>query len=477
MKVLLTHSYFLARDPKQLHTHKPYPPLATLYAAGHLRKHGFSVRVADLQLASPEKIIEAIDEQAPDLFVIYDDCFNYLNKMCLTAMREAAFEMQALVSARSIPIAVSSSDATDHAEEYLARGANYVLAGEGEQTLLELAQALDESRKPANVDGLIYRQGEDLFRGQARKLFKDLDQLAFPAWDLIDLSQYRKIWMKHHGYFSINLVTTRGCPYKCNWCAKPVYGNRYNSHSPEYVVSMIHEAMRNAAFNHIWFADDIFGLKPGWLRQFAELMKNSGMTIRYKIQSRADLLVKEGAISHLKESGCDEVWIGAESGSQKILDAMDKGTTVEQISDARQLLREHGIHAGFFLQFGYPGETREDIEKTIGLVRKTQPDDIGVSISYPLPGTVFYERVKSDLGNKSNWTNSDELAMMFRNTYPPKFYKTLHRYVHHVYRRDNARLLLGATKFGVNGFRHSAKMFVHGVIARIRKMELDRLAK
>ena len=234
------------------------------------------------------------------------------------------------------------------------------------------------------------------------------------------------------------MATTRGCPFKCNWCAKPIYGNRYNSRSPQNVVAELKMLKEKFNFDHIWFCDDIFGLKPGWVHEFADLVEKEKLHFRFKIQARADLLLQENYIRDLARAGCENIWMGAESGSQKILDAMDKGTTVEQIYEATRLLKNNGIHPSFFIQFGYPGETKEDIAKTIRMINELTPFEIGISVSYPLPGTVFYERVKNDLKEKTNWTDSDELALMFRNTYAPAFYKQLHRYVHKSYRKHVA---------------------------------------
>lgn len=231
------------------------------------------------------------------------------------------------------------------------------------------------------------------------------------------------------------MATTRGCPFKCNWCAKPIYGNRYNSRSASGVAEELLFLKNKYGFDYIWFCDDIFGLKPGWVHEFASETQKRNLKIAYKIQSRADLLVQENYVKDLAESGCDNVWMGAESGSQKILDAMDKGTTIDQIRKANALLKKHNIKTAFFLQFGYPGETMEDIEKTIELLNECQPDDIGISVSYPLPGTPFYERVKEELKQKQNWKDSDDLHLMFRNTYQPEFYKQLHRFVHRNYRK------------------------------------------
>jgi radical SAM superfamily enzyme YgiQ (UPF0313 family) len=234
------------------------------------------------------------------------------------------------------------------------------------------------------------------------------------------------------------MSTTRGCPFKCNWCAKPIYGNRYNSRSPQNVVDEIKMLKAWFGMDHIWFCDDIFGLKPGWVKEFAGLIEKAGLVFSFKMQGRVDLLLQENNIRDLQRAGCDNIWMGAESGSQKILDAMDKGTTVQQIYEATRLLKKCGIKPSFFIQFGYLTETKEDIEKTIAMINELLPYEIGISVSYPLPGTVFYEKVKNELVNKTNWTDSDELALMFSNTYKPAFYKQLHSYVHKSYRKHLA---------------------------------------
>jgi anaerobic magnesium-protoporphyrin IX monomethyl ester cyclase len=438
-RILFSHTYFQKLDPKQVAIGQPYAPLATITAAAVMREAGHQIALFDTQFASgPGALRLEQDGKAPDYFVLYDDGFNYLTKMCLTNMREAALEMIRMARQKNIPILISSSDATDHVELYLDAGADFVLIGEAELTLRELTAALDAGKDFDTIPGLVYRKAEKIFSTAPRKVMSDLDTLPLPAWDLIDFTPYRDAWIKSSGYFSINLATTRGCPYKCNWCAKPIYGNRYNSRSPAHVVEEILFLQTYSRFDHIWFCDDIFGLKPGWVVEFEALLRQKNISISYKIQSRADLLVQDKYVKALADSGCETVWLGAESGSQKILDAMDKGTTVAQITESTRLLKQHGIHPAFFLQFGYPGETREDIDATIRLVNELLPEDIGISISYPLPGTKFHERVKEELTGKSNWTDSNDLSLMFRNTYPPAFYRQLHRYVHKNYRKHQA---------------------------------------
>lgn len=434
-KILFTHSYFMPFDPKQWETGQPYPPLGTLYAAALLRENGFAVDLFDTMfLDDPALIGVKIEEWQPDVVVIYDDGFNYLTKMCLTNMREAAFSMSAIAKAKGCMVIVSSSDATDHAEHYLSHGADYVILGEAEHTLLELVQLPGEKESAENIQGICLHRNGSLIRTARRSVIRELDSLPMPAWDLVDIEPYRKTWLRSSGYFSLNVVTTRGCPFKCNWCAKPIYGNRYHSRSPEKVVEELVYLKTKFGFDHIWFCDDIFGLKPGWVQAFASLVKNAGLSFRFKIQCRADLLLQEDYIAALAMAGCENVWMGAESGSQKILDAMDKGITTTQIRSATLLLKKHGIQPSFFIQFGYPGETRKDIRQTIRMINELLPHSIGISVSYPLPGTVFYEKVKNDLKEKSNWTDSDELQLMFRNTFRPAFYKQLHRHVHYNYR-------------------------------------------
>jgi radical SAM superfamily enzyme YgiQ (UPF0313 family) len=363
-------------------------------------------------------------------------------------MREAAFTMQKAAKQFDLPVIISSSDATDHIEKYCINGADYIIIGEAEHTLNELLNSLKNNTGIIkNIPGIAWLENNSITKTHARSVLKDLDELPEPAWDLLDFSMYKNIWKKKHGYSSVNMVTTRGCPYKCNWCAKPIYGNRYNSHSPEYVVKQVKYLVSEFGVDHIWFADDIFGLKPGWLRAFSELIRKENIKIRYKIQSRADLLLEDENIRHLADSGCETVWMGAESGSQKILDAMDKGIKVEQIKKATLLLKKYNIKPALFIQFGYPGETAKDIGLTMEMINELLPHDIGISVSYPLPGTKFHERVKNELKEKSNWKDSDDLHLMFSNSYSPEFYKHLHRYVHAVYRSKQSLHLMKTFNF------------------------------
>lgn len=491
-KILFSHSYFMRFDPKQWATGQPYPPLATIGAASLMRDNGYRVSLFDTMFVDdPDEVIGRLAAERPDFFVVYDDGFNYLTKMCLTNMREAAYRMIGLAKEYGCTVIVSSSDSTDHYSEYLQKGADFVLLGEGERTLLELVNAVrgwtnegqgKDAQELSAILGLAYLRNGMPYRSAARPVMRDLDVLPMPAWDLVDIPAYRAVHMEHHGYFSLNISTTRGCPFKCNWCAKPIYGNRYNARSPRHVVHELSWLKEQFDFDHIWFCDDIFGLKPGWVAEFADLVEQARLQFKFKIQSRADLLLQENYVAALARAGCDNSWMGAESGSQKILDAMDKGTSVEQIHDATLLLRSYGIRPSFFIQFGYPGETREDIRKTIHMINRLLPDSLGISVSYPLPGTSFYDRVKADLKEKTNWTDSDELKIMFRNTYHPSFYKQLHRYVHQSYRwhlalRQIRQLVSKPAAITGERIRQAVSIAWYGPASLLGKLKLNRLEK
>ncbi len=440
-RILFGQSYYLRFDPKLWAAGQPYPPLGTMYAASYLRARGYDVGLFDAMLAETEdEWAAALDAHQPRYAILFEDNFNYLSKMCLLRMRAAAFAMIKLAKARGCVVILCGADATDHAPKYFAEGADYVLVGEGEETLGELMDRL-EGRASGALDTIIGLAWPDGNGGQHRNPrrpdIRDLDALPFPAWDLVDVPRYRALWRQRHGYYSMNMVTTRGCPYHCNWCAKPIWGQRYNSRSPENVAAEMQWLKNTYQPDHIWFADDILGLKPNWLVRFSVLLREAETVVPFKCLTRADL-VTESVAAALAAAGCETVWLGAESGSQKILDAMDKGDQVADIYAAAKRLRSAGLRVCFFLQFGYPGESWDDIQLTLKMVRECLPDDIGISVSYPLPGTVFYDRVRGQLGDKQNWIDSSDLALLYAGPFPQEFYRVLHGRVHHEFRLRHA---------------------------------------
>jgi anaerobic magnesium-protoporphyrin IX monomethyl ester cyclase len=454
LSILVCHSYFLRLDQKQIARAKPYPPLATLQVVSLLREAGHRVTFFDAMLA------EGIDEydrllqaDAPQLVLFYEDNFNFLSKMCLATMRRAACDMISSARRAGARVISAGPDVSDAPGPYLRAGADLALIGEGLSTLLELLPRIDSRLSIGNdeivrgLSGIASLSGGKVVAARGDKGLALAQAAGLAAWDLVDMDRYRAVWIKAHGYFSLNMAASRGCSFRCTWCSKPIWGNQYLQRSPLEVAAEM--AYLKRAFNpdHIWFADDIFGFRVDWVAQFAAATKAADAQIPFNIQTRADL-ISERMARALRDAGCKEAWIGAESGSQKILNAMHKGTTVSEILTARERLRAVGIRVGFFIQLGYIDEQLEDILATRNLLTAAQPDEIGVSVSYPLPGTKFYDLVKAQLRAKTHWHESNDLDMMFHGTYTSDFYRTIRDLLH-----DQVALQTGAVSGSLEHWR------------------------
>ena len=430
--VLLTHSYHLPFDTKQLRKMQPYMPIGTLYAATALRESGIPVVVFDSMLQDPSATVDAMfAKYTPEIVAVYEDDFNFLSKMCLTRMRDVAWSIAKAARAVGAITVVHGSDSTDNPVLFLENGFDYVLCGEAEETLVRLCRSILSAETVPELDGMVKldEHGSPMRSPQRLSTNPAWADLSLPARDLIDMEPYRAAWENAHGYFSANMVSSRGCPYHCNWCAKPISGNRFHLRPAEAVAEEMKLLKVSAGVQHIWFGDDVFALDRHWVQRLAEEVTKRDAAVPFKIQSRADLM-SEATIRHLKTAGCTEVWMGVESGSQAVLNAMDKGLALTSVRAARRWLKDAGIRACYFLQFGYPGEAWLELQETIDFVRDTRPDDIGISFSYPLPGTVLYERVKAQLGLKRNWTDSDDLCIMFKAAYRTDFYCAVRNALH-----------------------------------------------
>jgi anaerobic magnesium-protoporphyrin IX monomethyl ester cyclase len=436
LSILVAHSYFQRFDRKQIRRAKPYPPLATLQVASMLRRDGRAVQVFDAMLAEGiHEYQQQLQRLRPQLVLFYEDSFNFLSKMCLERMREACCEMISLARGLGARVIAVGSDASDAPEVYLRAGADAVLFGEALSGLLTLTRRLATDPQ-LSVSSLIAGQvgcaamvaGQQIVNRTA-KPSTSREQLEAPAWDLIDIERYSSVWNRAHGYFSMNMASSRGCSFRCHWCAKPIWGNQYLQRAARDVAAEMIDLKRRFKPDHIWFADDIFGLRADWVMEFAQAVRDGGGGLPFTIQTRADIVTPAMATA-LKAAGCTEAWIGAESGSQRVLDAMNKGTTIQEILTARARLKAQNIRVGFFIQLGYLGEQLPDILATRQLIDQAIPDEVGVSVSYPLPGTVFYAQVKRQLGPKTHWKESDDLEMMFHGTYVSDFYRSVRDLLH-----------------------------------------------
>jgi anaerobic magnesium-protoporphyrin IX monomethyl ester cyclase len=434
--ILVCHSYFLSFDHKQLERGKPYPPLATLQVAAMLRKAGHQVSFFDAMLADG---VEEFDRKLalvePQIVLLYEDTFNFLSKMCLGIMRRAACRMIGAARRAGARVIAAGPDVSDAPAPYLLAGADVTLIGEGLSALTELLARLAAQPAAAAAElaeglgGVQFLRHDKVTTLSGSRLLPTSEYEGFAAWDLVDMDRYRSVWYDTHGYFSLNMAASRGCSFRCAWCAKPTWGNHYLQREASDVALEMAHLRRSFDPQHIWFADDIFGFRVAWVTDFAQALQAAGGGVRFTIQTRADL-ISERMAQALRSADCYEAWIGAESGSQRVLDAMNKGTTVAEILTARDRLRTAGIRVGFFIQLGYLGEKIEDIAATRDLLQGGRPDEIGVSVSYPLPGTPFHELVKAQLGDKTRWRESNDLEMMFHGTYTSDFYRSIRGLLH-----------------------------------------------
>lgn len=413
-ELLLTHGYFLYEDPKELQIMKPYAPLGILYLCSHLRKHGFDVDVFDTTFSSREALFQHLRTETPSVIGIYANLMTRSNVVeILKAACEAGWKT-----------IVGGPEPGAYALEYLRAGADFVVFGEGELTMQDLLEAFRAGAEEAcsSIAGLAYLDAAGVMHETPQRTqIADLDGQPWPARQAIDVSRYVKTWRDAHGKGSVNFITARGCPYKCRWCSHQVFGQTHRRRDPLLVVDEVEWLLQTYSPDMVWVSDDVFTINHKWIRDYAGEMRRRGLRIPFECISRADRLNAE-MLDLLAELGCFRVWIGSESGSQRILDAMDRGVKVEQVQQAVALTRERGIESGMFLMWGYEGEELDDIEATIKHVSVTKPDIFFTTVSYPIKGTPYYQKVSDRLVQLKPWGIGSDRDIKVKGRHSRSFY-------------------------------------------------------
>jgi anaerobic magnesium-protoporphyrin IX monomethyl ester cyclase len=413
MSVLLTHAYFLADDPKEQQIMKPYPPLGLLYLSAYLDRHLVDNTVFDTTFSSLAELQNQILSTRPSVAAIYVNLMTKLN-----VLKIVSFIKQQVPETK---IVLGGPEVRHSAENFLRQGADVIVIGEGEETMYEVATCfLNGNELHADLKGIAFLDNEKFIQTAEREKLRDLDELPEPARHKIDLTLYLDRWKKHHGKSTISVSTMRGCPYTCKWCSRAVYGLSYRRRSPEKVVSELKNIIINYHPDSFWFVDDVFTISHKWLNGFKEELAKKNINIRYECITRADRMNEE-VVKVLKETGCFRVWIGAESGSQKVIDLMDRRVDVNQVREMIRLSRRHGIEAGTFIMLGYPGETEDDIEETIRHLKQSNPDHFTVTVAYPIRGTELFQEVETTNGDLS-WASSTDREIDFKRSYSRPYY-------------------------------------------------------
>ena len=341
-----------------------------------------------------------------------------------------------------MPVVVSGSDATDHPEIYLRRGAAAVILGEGEVTLADLVDRMltrgGSTRRRAGhrATSTTQRRGQPNRAAAVRQVAR---RAAVPGLGSRRRRRYRRIWQQRHGYYSMNLATTRGCPYHCNWCAKPIYGQRYAVRSPQASSTRSRGCARDFAPDHLSIVDDVFGLQPGWIEEFATLVAEQGAPLPFRCLMRADQVTADVARA-LAAAGCRMVWMGAESGSQRILDAMEKGVRVEQIRDGEPAAASRpASRSASSCSSAIPARRGTTSKRRCSSCASSSRTTSACRCRIRCRARGSTSACAQELGPKQNWVDSSDLAMMYRATYAPEFYRVLHDVVHHEFRARQVR--------------------------------------
>jgi len=442
--MLLVNPLFLYQDPVESRLMTPYFPLGILYVAAAARDAGYKVAVFDAMFAeSDEDLIRALAREQPKV----------VGFGVLATVRKAALRLAGLAKHYGATVVMGGADPTARPEVYLGHceeglhTVDVVTIGEAEDTIGPLLGVLlaegSGISSLARVDGIAYRDDTgQVVTTSSRPLISDIDRIPLPARDLIDLEPYRQAWRARHGTFSMSLIASRGCPYSCAWCQKIVFGRSFRPRAPEQVAEEMRLIKERYRPDRLRIVDDVMGIDRKWVRRWHDAVLERDAAIPFECLSRVDLMDEEVA-RLLRAAGCTRVAFGTESGSQKILDAMSKGTTVEQIYRAAEICRKLGIETYFYMMVGYPGEEWHDLRRSVRLLRETRPDAFSTTIAYPLPGTAFYEAVRHRLPEEEqvtlDWDYTAENKLLFPSgRYSTFFYRRVIRWFHSEWR--DARL-------------------------------------
>lgn len=447
--ILLTHGYFIAEDDKEQQIMKPYPPLGLLYISAFLNQNKIDNTIFDSTFSTKKELKEFLLKNKPKIIALYTNIVTKLNVL------EFIQFIRANPDLKDTKIILGGPDITSNIENYLNTSADYLVIGEGEQTLLDLVNSIENNTDSSEIQGIAYKKEKEIIKTAPRVKIKDLSELPLPNREGIVLENYLDTWKKFHGSSTISVSTQRGCPYTCKWCSTAVYGQSYRRRPAKKVVEELKFLKGRYNPDSIWFVDDVFTVSHKWIKEFHQETQKQNCIIPFECITRAERL-DEGILKLLKEAGCVKIWIGAESGSQRIIDKMDRRVDVNVVRETIQKTNALGIETGTFIMVGYPDETEEDINETIKHLKIANPTQFTITLAYPIKGTSLYNEIEKEFSTDLNWNTSTDRDIDFKRTYPRKYYDyAIRRIVNEV--NYNKELLKGKNKNLIMCFKLKTK--------------------
>ena len=456
MSILFTHAYYLSDDPKEQRIMKPYPPLGLLYVSAFLLSKDIPNDVYDSTFYSQSDQLIFIKEKKPKVICIYTNLMTKIEVVRLIHILKT-------VDYNFPKIILGGPDVTYNIENYLNAGADFLVIGEGEETTFELYNAIMNHGDFDQINGIAFLENKTVIQTPARTKFRELDELPLPNRAAIPNEKYLETWKKNHGESSMTISTQRGCPYTCKWCSTAVYGQSYRRRPAHLVAQEMKMLKDQYNPDAIWFVDDVFTISHKWLTAFHEEVVKQNAQIRFECITRAERLNDE-ILRLLKEAGCFRIWIGAESGSQKIIDLMDRRVDVKHVKKMIQDTNALGIETGTFIMLGYPGEMEEDITETIQYLKDANPTQYTITIAYPIKGTSLYNEIENDITIQPDWETSTDRQIEFKRTYSRKYYDYAVKKV-----VNEVEFSRNIFKSPLKAFKHKAKSIVASGLMKISK--------
>jgi anaerobic magnesium-protoporphyrin IX monomethyl ester cyclase len=453
MDILLAHGYFLYDDPHERQVMKPYPPLGLLYISAYLKAKGFSVGIFDSTFSNLDEFTALIARERPPVVGLYVNLMTKFNVL----------RMIAICKQHGALVVLGGPEPPYYAKEYLERGADIIVRGEGETALEELLPHLAQKglRELASINGIAYRDSDGrVIETTPRAFMADLSANPWPDREGIDIPAYMRVWKEHHGKSSVSVIHARGCPYTCTWCSHSVYGNSHRRRTPEDAADELLWIKERYNPDLIWYADDVFAINRRWFFQYAEALKQRGVRIPFECISRADRL-NEDVVKTLAEMGCFRLWNGSESGSQRVLDAMQRKVQVADVQAKTRLLKQYGIETGMFIMLGYEGEEIRDLEETVEHLKKSNPDIFLTTVAYPIKGTPYYAEVEDRVFSDKSWDERSDRDLTVAGRRSRRFYAFATRWM------VNEVALNRARQNGGVGLARQAKMLANAKLGRL----------